>query len=233
MVWTRPEWTKAACSADVGIKVPDGLMSFASSSRGKPSNDQRTLYLGAVAFTYAVWENYVEDLALEMADTIAPEIEPSKVPEAAKTMITAEATAWEMSVHPGWRGLWVNRVRVEAKGDESIGRWGLNTASVRNVSTLFRSIGLDPVPERVSAPMNGNKPLPTPPRMSVRSYDNTVHVDTVLKALIDLRGEAVHTAQTKDKLLKNEVHWWRSFVITLYEATDQRALRQCEELLVP
>lgn len=50
-------WTGAALSAETALEVPDSPMSFASDGRGAPGKAQKSLYLSAVNFTYAVWES--------------------------------------------------------------------------------------------------------------------------------------------------------------------------------
>ena len=213
-------------SARTGLKVVDGLMSYASDGRGKPSDQQRALYLGAVAFSYAVWENYVEDLAVEAAGWLAEEVEPSRLTGKVQRFISKDASVWELAVHPGWRGLWVERIIALAKGDGKSGRWGLNTASLQNSSDLLMSAGVEPLPQRLGAP--ARRPAPT--RVDIGS-DGTVDVDQCLRVLIEVRGQAVHTAQTADKLFKAEVLWWRDFVEALYTETNTRAEEQCRAQL--
>ena len=62
------------------MRVVDGLMSFASDGRGQPTNEQRSLYLAAITFSYAVWENYVESLALELVGGLSTSLPSEKIP---------------------------------------------------------------------------------------------------------------------------------------------------------
>lgn len=128
-------------------------MSFASDGRGQPSNEQRALYLGAIAFTYAVWESYVEEVAVELMEVAVEELQdhPDRVPEGARMLIEDGATPWELAVSPGWKGLWVSRVNVMTHGD-GVSAWGLNTADMNNVNKIFAALGITPVPKRVAAP---------------------------------------------------------------------------------
>lgn len=227
---TLASWTHAALNADEGMKVPDGLMSFAKDTRGKPPVQQRTLYLAAVSFGYAVWENYVEDLAIELTALLAENLPPERIPTKARELITKDSTPWELSVHPGWKGLWVSRIEQLAKGDEGSGRWGLNTASFENVALLFEQIGLDVLPRRLTEPKPdtaGQRIVPT--RINITSGE--LDVRNALRQLINVRGEAVHTARTTDPLLKREVQWWSQFVHDLYEAADKKARDACADLL--
>ncbi len=141
MKWVPTDWSAAANAADVGMRVPRGLMSFATDTRGQPPREQRTLYLGAIAFAYAVWENFVEDLAIELIKVLADEISPDRVSKGSQKLILDGATAWEISVHPGWQGLWVDRVISLTKGNPETLVWGLNTASVKKSLRSLRHLG--------------------------------------------------------------------------------------------
>jgi hypothetical protein len=229
--WDWTGWTTAALGADVGMQVPKGLMSFANDGRGAPTKEQRSLYLAAVAFTYAVWENYIEDLAIELVGVLSKRLPAERVPGDVKDLISKNASPWELSVHPGWQGLWRSRVSESAKGTASAGQWGINTADATNVSRLFKSVGVDALPKTLAAPIDdNNKVMLTPPNIHLSSH-GSLDVTNALSQLIGVRGEAVHTAKTSDKLLKREVLWWSAFVHDLYEKMDEQARRGCAELL--
>lgn len=227
--WDR---TDARLAADAGMGVVDGLMEFASDDRGNRHAKQVPLYLAAVTFSYAVWENFVEDLADELVDSLARCLDPGDIPVAAREVIEDGATNWQLSVSPGWRGLWVKRIRALTKGSERAGSWGLNSASKPNSDRLFRLLGLDPIPARIPAPepTGGTTTKRIPDNVAI-SKDGTVDVKHVLSELVTIRGEAVHTAATSDPLFKNQVHWWSNFVRALYAETDRHALAQCAELV--
>lgn len=226
--WDR---TDARTAADAGMGVVDGLMEFASDDRGNRHAKQVPLYLAAVTFSYAVWENYVEDLADELVDSLARFLEPGDIPDAARELIEEGASNWELSVSPGWRGLWVERVGALTKGNERAGTWGLNSASKPNSDRLFALLGLDPIPVRIAAPepTGGTTTKRIPEHVAI-AEDGSVDVKHVLSKLVSIRGEAVHTASTADPLFKNQVHWWSNFVRALYAETDRLALAQCADL---
>jgi hypothetical protein len=229
--WDPEAWTEASWAADKALDVPDGLMSFTSGGRGQPTREQRHLYMAAVAFTYAVWENYVEELAIELSEVLARDLRPDRVPPEVQKLITSDATPWQLSVDPGWRGLWTQRVHTLAKGDDST-KWGLNTASANNVRSLLGAVGLaEALPEFVEPPKSeSGKVLDTPTGTGLTKAGK-LNVHAVLTKLIGVRGEAVHTASTSDKLLKQEVEWWVSFVEGLYHDTDRQARAMCAEML--
>lgn len=233
MGWDPKIGTNASVKAEEGMKVPDGLMSFASDGRGQPSNEQRALYLGAVAFTYAVWESYVEEVAVELVELAVNELQdhPERVPEGARRVIETGATPWELAVSPGWRGLWVQRVNAMTGGDEEARTWGLNTANLSNVSNIFASLGLNPVPQRIAAPRKVRALMPHPSSISIGPKDGKVDVKNALHMLVEVRGQAVHTGRTKDKLYKNEILWWGAFVRGLIAESDRSAREQMKKII--
>lgn len=226
------EWTAAALAADEGMKVVTGVMGFVSSEQGNKHAQQLPLYLAAVTFSYAVWENYVEDLADELTQGLARTLHPSQIPEAARAAIENGAALWDLAVDPGWRGLWTRKVRSLTKGSESERTWGLNTASKPNVDKLFEIVGISPVPNRLAAPdpVGSGSSRKIPDRIAIAD-DGTLDVRHALSQLITVRGEAVHTASTTSPLYKNQVLWWGNFVKALYEATDERARALCLDLV--
>lgn len=226
------EWTQASYSADAGMKVPEGIMSFASDGRGKPTTEQRCLYLGAIAFTYAVWESYIEDVAVELVTYAAREISEKDVPTDVQELIAKGASPWQLAVHPGWRGLWVDRIRQMTHGEGKPGSWGLNTASFQQCEEIFAAIGLKPLPQKIKAPDFGAKGNPWVPYKISVNRDGMIDVPHALQLLISIRGEAVHTAKTTDDLYKQQVRWWDAFVRTLYIETDKAARRQLAEKIL-
>lgn len=233
--WTgdrlRDDWTSAALSAETGLEVPDGLMGFASDGRGAPSGAQKSLYLAAVTFTYAVWESYAEDVAIELAGALAPSLTPDSIPRPVKDALSDRST-WELAVHPGWRGLWVETVETAAKGGNGSGH-GINTASYKNVQSLFELAGIgDALPSHLSVGPDTNlgKVKGRPSNVGV-TKNETVNVDRCLNLLVSLRGQAVHTARTEGKLLKKEVLWWTAFIRELHEEVDRSARSIVSRLL--
>jgi len=219
----KDQWTAAAHNAEKGLRVPRGLMSFASDGRGRPTKEQEHLYLSAVTFAYAVWESYAEDVAIELVKILAPSLPSDSIPPQV-TQALADKDAWQLAVHPGWRDLWIKEVENAAKGGEGAG-YGINTASFKNIRGLFELAGIDEaLPSHLSvAPDTHLGKVKGPPSSVGVSKHKEVNVDRCLSLLIDLRGEAVHTARTEDKLLKNEVLWWTAFISDLHEEVDRLA----------
>lgn len=132
-----PHWTDAPTAAHHSvadaIAVVDNLLSFAKDGQGKPSVKERALFAAAVVFTYGIWENFVEQLAIELATQISAELAPEKVPDQIRKLLEKRG-AWELTVTPGWRALWVEHVRVQAVGDDEE-KFGMNTAKAGQVKT--------------------------------------------------------------------------------------------------
>ncbi|GAA1486872.1 MULTISPECIES: hypothetical protein [Micrococcales] len=227
----KTEWTAAALSAEKALEVPRGLMSFASDGRGRPTNEQKYLYLSAVTFTYAVWESYAEDVAIELVEVLASSLPTDSIPTHVADVLSGK-DAWQLAVHPGWRGLWTKEVNTAAKGGEGAG-YGINTASYKNVRALFELAGIgDALPSHLSvAPETELGKLKGLPASVGVTKNATVNVDRCLSLLINLRGEAVHTARTEGKLLKNEVLWWTAFIRELHEEVDRRSRGTIIDLL--
>ncbi|MGP5269699.1 hypothetical protein ACTXK0_04710 [Corynebacterium variabile] len=220
------EWTKSADDADKGMQVPDGLMGFASDTRGKPPSDQEYLYISALTFAYAVWENYVEDLAVELVNVLSREIRPEKIPEKVYKGFTKQADAWSLLYNPGWKALWVDRVETAARGSGKR-NYGMNTANKEQCDHLFSLIGIDPIPVNIKVANTGRVLKPG----NIESKGGSVEVEHLLSELILVRGEAVHTAKTTTVLKKREVLWWSNAIRTLYEETDRFARAQVLEYL--
>lgn len=230
------DWTSAAVRAEDALNVPIGLMGFASDERGRPKKEQRYLYLAALTFTYAVWESYVEDLAIEAAGWLSERLPNTKIPPAVKDRLSG-STAWELAVDPGWRALWLADVEAQAKGAPGAG-YGINTASFDNVSALFGNAGIeDALPVRLSVEQDTrigkfkNPPSKVAVKTGGGNSGKSVDVKHCLNRLISLRGEAVHTAKTSDTLLKNEVLWWTGFIRDLHEEVDTLATKKIYGML--
>jgi hypothetical protein len=220
--------TSAYVNALKGMEVPRGMMTFSKGGKGKPSKDETTLFLGAVSFAYAVWENYVEELAIELTRSLAAEIAPEQIPTASRAVIEKDASSWELSVHPGWRGLWINRVTAITKGGEDgRGGWGLNSATFDNTKEVFETSGFGgALPTRLTV-----KARDATAPQNVRDTKGEVDVKNALTQLIEVRGGAVHTATAPDHLRKGHVRWWLAFVEALFEETDRQALQEVDRLL--
>ena len=194
--------------------------------------EQGSLYIASVAFIYAVWENYAEDLAIELTSVISEHLDASKVPDKVRALLES-ATPWELSVHPGWQELWRTAVRARAKGDDESTSFGMNTANLSNVQSLLELTGVSPVPTKIAAPGKKNDQGATIEIPGTISVDKNDMIDTknLLKQLISVRGEAVHTARTSSPLKKATILWWNQMIVNLYIETDQRARRAATALI--
>jgi hypothetical protein len=201
-------WSKASLLADEGLGIVDNVLSFGKSGRGKPGRREESLFLSSTAMAYAVWENYVEQVAIELANFIASNIAEAAVPDRPKLELSKH-DAWELVVHPGWRVLWVEAVTTRALGSEvGTSDYGLNTAGSTQVKKLFDLVG-------------------------VVAFDGLADAMTTrLDELVQHRGIIVHTAQppTAD-FRKADATGWRDFVHELYEAFDQSLQKQTKELV--
>lgn len=196
-----------------GLKAVDNVLSFAKTGVGKPSTKERSLFVASVALSYAVWENFVEDLLIKAVEFISANIVPSDVPETAKTFISRDATPWDLAVDPGWRSLWVARIRERAKGREDGDRsFGLLTADVAGVRRLYENAGLDP--------FNG---LDKPKRDE-------------LDGLVRVRGEIVHTGKAPASFVKadavgacaGQIYDQRGSVVTTFRIRSGPQTRMTE-----
>lgn len=190
-----------------GLKAVDNVLSFAKSGAGKPSAKERSLFVASIALSYAVWESFAEDLAVEAATFVASKIDPSRVPEAAKKFTEQATTPWELAVHPGWRQLWVARVHDRAKGREDRNEdFGLLTANVKKVRGLFAHIGLDPFANMAQDRLDA------------------------LDELVSLRGTIVHTGKSPDDFVKANATGSRDLVKELADGADEEAAAQIKSL---
>jgi hypothetical protein len=217
-----PHWTesKTAAHHSVGdaLKVVDNLLSYVKDGQGKPAVKERALFAAAVVFTYGIWENYVEQLAMELVGNVAKDISPERVPEQVRKSLE-KRTAWELTVTPGWRALWAKQVELQAVGDDDE-KFGMNTAragQVKNLLSLagvtdpYASLPLTIIPEHLPAPKK--------------------NVVEAINALVELRGEIVHTGKVPDSLRKGHVRAWRSFVEAAAQHIDHACRSQCKALV--
>lgn len=213
--WTI-EPTAARRSVDTTLQVVDDLLSYMSTTKGKPSKQERAIFAAAVVFSYGVWESYIEELAIEIAEKLSCQVAPSRVPENVRKMLE-ESTAWELGVHPGWQKLWVDRVKITAKGEGE--KYGLNTAKVKQVSALLKTAGISDVFKGLSASI-------IPAHLA-----NTTTVAAAVDELVKLRGEIVHSGSVPTSLKKNDARDWRYFVERLTTAVDDACRAECQKLL--
>lgn len=228
--------SKAAAAVSEGMAVVDGLMAFTGDNKGNRITSEQPLYAASVTFLYAIWENYVEDVSIEAVRDMSSEgaLDPADIPIAAKQAIQDGATAWDLSVHPGWQAIWRQKVQERAKGseDQHSGPWGLNSAGAHTVQEqLFSLVGISPMPIDIPSPEeSGSHTSPSVPDR-INTENGTINVSHVLKRLIELRGELVHTGQSEETIYKHQVFWWKRFIQALVSATDQEVRRQTSGLV--
>ena len=213
--WTTSP-SKAHRSVRGALRVVDDLLSYVKDGVGKPSVEERALFAAAVVFTYGIWENYVEQLAIELADAVSRDIRPEKVPEHVRKQLEKKS-AWELAVSPGWRQMWATSVREKAVGDEDE-KFGLNTARAGQVKNLLLLSG-------VADPFGSISSAIIPDHLKAGTT-----FETAVDGLVTLRGEIVHTGKVPDALRKKHVRAWRSFVEKAIDKVDESCRAQCRVL---
>ncbi len=144
---------------------------------------------------------------IESVKFIAANIAPETVPDKPRVEL-ARHDAWTLSVHPGWRGLWIELVTKRAVGsEEGASDFGMNTAGPVQVGKLFDLVG-------------------------VVAFDGVEDKKPELDRLVGDRGTIVHTARPPSgEFRKADATGWRQFVEGLYSAFDESLLRQAEALV--
>jgi len=214
-------WTDNRTSAHgdlvTALKVVDDTLSYTKDTAGKPSKKERALFAAAIVFAYGVWENYVEQLAIELVTKLAPKLDPEKVPERVRKSLEKNS-AWELTISPGWRSLWIQKVKEKAIGNNAE-KFGMNTAKAGQVQDLLEMVGVNGALENLSSVM-----LPSHLASSVSDVTDAVN------KLVELRGEIVHTGSVPDTLRKSHVRDWRKFVEQVANKLDSECRKQCKAL---
>jgi hypothetical protein len=214
--WTESR-TKAHHSVGDALAVVDNLLSYIKDGQGKPSVKERALFAAAVVFTYGIWENFVEQLSIELVSSIAAEIAPEKVPEQIRKSLE-KRTTWELAVTPGWRALWIDQVTIQAVGDDE-DKFGMNTAKAGQVKNLLSQAGVADPYQQVPVAIVPDH-LPAAKKTVVEAVN----------ALVELRGEIVHTGKVPNTLRKGHVLAWRKFVAGAADKMDESCRAQCKTL---
>ncbi len=180
-----------------GLVAVDDVLGFVKQTAGKPSKPEKSLFVASVGLSYAMWENYVEDVAIEVTTFLSEELPPALVPDEVRDALTkAHPNPWDIAIHPGWRALWRADVEKLAKGESNAGEFGINTANERNVKRLFERVGVEP-------------------------FANTSTEDLEkLEKLVKERGEIVHTGKAPPSFYKENATGWREFVAELAKGVD-------------
>lgn len=210
--------TSALKNLEKSLKNVDGVLSFMSNSPGQPSSAERALYAAAVVFIYGIWENYCEQLAIELGERVSSAIAPEEVPSKVRKTLEKH-TAWELSVHPGWRHLWSKKIETIAVGDGGE-KFGLNTAKAGQVSHLLEMVG-------VTSPFSELGDDIPPDHLP----DSCVDSESAINALVELRGEIVHTGSVPRTLRKHHINEWREFLEEVTKELDKECRKQCKTLV--
>lgn len=208
--------TSALTSAEASLKTVDALLTLVKDGQGKPSEKERAVFAAAVVFLYGIWENFVEQLAIEIVDQLSPHIEPARVPEQVRKSLE-KRSAWELSVHPGWRLLWADSVKLQAVGDDA-DKFGMNTAKSGQVKSLLATVGATNCFETVATSI-------IPGHLAGISK-----IEDAVNRLVELRGEIVHTGKVPNSLRKAHVRDWKAFVKSVCEGVDNCSRAQCRLL---
>lgn len=189
------------------IAHADRLIAGTKATAGKPTAQEGTMFVASVALTYAAWEAYVEDVAIEVTEHLAGVIKAEVLPDSARQAIEAKKpSTWDLAVHPGWQTLWKNLVREIAHGDASSETYGMNTANEGQTKKLFLAVGLDPF------------------------RDVTREDLDALKELVSARGTVVHTATAPETFKKATAKGYRELVDKLVTAVDSAVWDQAKAL---
>lgn len=147
------------------------------------------MFVASVALTYAAWEAFVEDIAVELSEFLADNVSEAMVPEDVRKAIEdVKPTPWELTIHPGWRELWKARVRARAKGDANASEYGMNSARVKQIILLFRTVGVDFFRDISQADKD------------------------MLEKLVTARGGVVHSASAPEDFKKSVAKGYRDLV---------------------
>ncbi|MGB5135251.1 MAG: HEPN domain-containing protein [Prochlorococcaceae cyanobacterium] len=206
----------ALSNAETSLNSVDELLTLVKDGKGKPSGKERAVFAAAVVFLYGIWENFVEQLAIELVTHLSPDIDPTNVPEQVRKSLEKKS-AWELSVHPGWRSLWAESVKLQAVGDDG-DKFGMNTAKSGQVKNLLVTAGAyDCFAEASDIIIPGH-------------LAEITKVEDAVNRLVELRGEIVHTGKVPDSLRKSHVMDWKSFVRSVCESVDECAREQSKVL---
>lgn len=215
--WTERD-SDALAHVKSGLAVIDNVTGYVKAGVGKPSAKERALFAAAIVFAYGVWENYVEQLAIDLCEKLSDDVKPERVPEEVRKLLEKK-TAWELSISPGWRKLWRDFVNEKAVGGDS-DKFGMNTARAGSVKYLLSLAG-------VKDPFAGIDNNIAPTHLDQQKQNVTAALDE----LVTLRGEIVHTGKVPDTLSKGHVSNWRNYVEKLTAGVDSACRTQCKALL--
>ncbi len=125
--------------AVAGLKTTKDILGFAADNQSGGTVAERALFAASIVFVYGVWENFIEQLAIETSTYLCTRLNEHQVPNTVRDLVTTKnvktddgrwvsesRSTWELSVSPGWRSLWKSDVQTECEGE--VGRsWGINS----------------------------------------------------------------------------------------------------------
>lgn len=182
----------------------DDILSFhdkeLNAAAGPPPGPDRSLVLGAIALTYASWEAYIEQVAVEVVTFLAGALTPQTVPTSVQQELMARYGGWDLA-GDGWRTKWTELVSERFLGTGTNG-FGLNTASPGTLLQIFSCVGLNPFANVSWQNMGGQA------------------VKDRLSDLVVTRGTIVHSAQAPQGVGLNAARDFRNFSRRLVQAVD-------------
>lgn len=201
--------SESAESFGTAIAHAQRLMKGTKEGRGKPTQQEISMFVASIALTYAAWEGYVEDVAVELTDFLAENATPEQVPQSARAAIESRnPTAWELVLDPKWSGLWRRQVTEYAKGTPGDKPpFGMNTANQANVTQLFKRVGVSPWENLDKEDVSG--------------------VDKLVRE----RGRVVHTAGAPDNFRKALATEHLDRIVRVVAVIDENLAKQAEDLL--
>ena len=171
---------------------------------GKPAGPgYGPLLRAGASLCYTAWEVYVEESLIETVEWLLTNKKADELPEKLRSWVAEQSSDPWVFVGDSWRSAVLELVRLRIEGD-SDGRYGFNTASVRGVESLYKSIlGFCPLRE-----------------IKWQKKTNAA-VRKQVSELVKIRGEIVHRGSTPDALNLGLVRNWADFVRRLIEKFDE------------
>lgn len=113
------------------------------SKKGKKAIDHFTKSI--ILILSASWESYIEEVIIESVTFLTKKInDPSNLPEKVKVSfveyVKSDSSRVLRVAGFGWKELLIESASVETLGDDSQGKWGLNTPKPHKIDTLFRNL---------------------------------------------------------------------------------------------
>ncbi len=194
--------------ADVGTLLSHHP-TVVSPDAGRPAGDTGPLLRATVVFIHTAWENYLEQVVLEMTLRLLEIVgdDHSRLPAGLRRALTEKVEGgdpWLLAAN-GWQKLAEDHVR------SAVGR--LNTPNSEAVEELCKKyLGLRSI-------LDGCGWQNKPAESVRRDLDQLVH---------EIRGEIVHKGRTPGRLDLGGVRSWRDFINRLVQRFDTHAAEAFE-----